>query len=207
MTQSVHQRNLLLAAATFALIGFQLAAVAQSLGRQGPLELTSALGRKLYALPDDPKLTQAKAALAGDPKNPALALALSLAQAGRRQYNEAVATDSAALAFAPKNADLYLERGHRELGLRKFKPAQADLEHAAQLDPKMLDAFYHLGLAHYFQGAATNGVNTYLINQETKNSSFPDLFTPDGFVTAQLLAHAIDKADGDTNVDKMISAL
>jgi branched-chain amino acid transport system substrate-binding protein len=62
-------------------------------------------------------------------------------------------------------------------------------------------------LAHYFQGAATNGVNTYLINQETKNSSFPDLFTPDGFVTAQLLAHAIDKADGDTNVDKMISAL
>ena len=62
-------------------------------------------------------------------------------------------------------------------------------------------------LAHYFQGAATNSVNTYLINQETKNGSFPDLFTPDGFVTAQLLAHAVDKADGDTNVNSMISAL
>ena len=62
-------------------------------------------------------------------------------------------------------------------------------------------------LAHYFQGAASNTVCTYLINEETKAGSFSDLFTPDGFVTAQLLAHAVDKADGDTNVDTMISAL
>ena len=62
-------------------------------------------------------------------------------------------------------------------------------------------------LAHYFQGASTNSVNTYLINEETKNGSFPDLFTPDGFVTAQLLAHAVDKADGDKDVNAMISAL
>jgi branched-chain amino acid transport system substrate-binding protein len=59
----------------------------------------------------------------------------------------------------------------------------------------------------YFQDAAKNDVNTYLINQEKKKGSFPDLFTPDGFVTAQLLARAIDKADGDTKVDAMISAL
>jgi branched-chain amino acid transport system substrate-binding protein len=62
-------------------------------------------------------------------------------------------------------------------------------------------------LAHYFQGAASNTVCTYLINEETKNGSFSDLFTPDGFVTAQLLARAVDKADGDTNVDAMITAL
>ena len=62
-------------------------------------------------------------------------------------------------------------------------------------------------LAHYFQGAANNSVSTYLVNEETKAGSFSDLFTPDGFVTAQLLAHAIEKADGDTNVDAMISAL
>ncbi len=59
----------------------------------------------------------------------------------------------------------------------------------------------------YFQGAASNDVNKYLISKEKANGSFPDLFTPDGFVTAQLLARAIDKADGDQNVDKMISAL
>jgi branched-chain amino acid transport system substrate-binding protein len=33
----------------------------------------------------------------------------------------------------------------------------------------------------------------------------PDLFTPDGFVQAQLLVHALEK--GDYNVDKMISSL
>jgi branched-chain amino acid transport system substrate-binding protein len=62
-------------------------------------------------------------------------------------------------------------------------------------------------LAHYFQGAASNAVCTNLISEETKNGSFSDLFTPDGFVTAQLLARAVEKADGDTNVDAMITAL
>lgn len=59
----------------------------------------------------------------------------------------------------------------------------------------------------YFQGAANNEVNKYLVNKEKANNSFSDLFTPDGFVTAQLLARAVDRADGDQNVDKMISAL
>jgi branched-chain amino acid transport system substrate-binding protein len=62
-------------------------------------------------------------------------------------------------------------------------------------------------LAHYFEGASSNAAATYLINEEKKAGSFSDLFTPDGFVTAQLLARAIDKADGDTNVDTMITAL
>ena len=59
----------------------------------------------------------------------------------------------------------------------------------------------------YFQNASSNDVNKYLIAAEKKNNSFPDLFTPDGFVTAQLLARAIEKADGDTNVEAMITAL
>jgi branched-chain amino acid transport system substrate-binding protein len=62
-------------------------------------------------------------------------------------------------------------------------------------------------LAHYFEGASSNAAATYLINEEKKAGSFSDLFTPDGFVTAQLLARAIEKADGDTNVDAMITAL
>lgn len=120
--------------------------------RGGAFEATSLLGRKLYAQPDDAAVIAARKKLAADPKNVSLVLALSQAQAGRRQYREAVATCTRGLAFAPKNADLYIERGHRELGLRQFQAAERDLAHAASLDPSKLDAFYHLGLAHYFQG-------------------------------------------------------
>jgi tetratricopeptide (TPR) repeat protein len=119
---------------------------------QGALEVTSSLGRKLYALPDDKNVIDARNSLAADPKRVERVLQLSKAQAARRQYQEAVATTSEGLAFAPKNAELYLERGHRELGLREFKPALNDLEQATRLAPEMLDGHYHLGLAHYFLG-------------------------------------------------------
>jgi tetratricopeptide (TPR) repeat protein len=115
-------------------------------------EVTSALGRKLYALPDDESVTTARKKLAADPKNVALMLALSKAEAGRRQYKEAVATCTKGLLAAPKDADLYVERGHRELGLREFRPAMQDLKRATELAPENLDAHYHLGLAHYFLG-------------------------------------------------------
>jgi tetratricopeptide (TPR) repeat protein len=118
----------------------------------GPLETTSLLGVKLYGLPDDGSIAKARAALDAEPRSAELALKLSLAQAGRRQYVEAVATDTAALAINPKSAPLYLERGHRELGLRMFAAAEKDLDRAAVLDPNILEAHYHLGLAHYFQG-------------------------------------------------------
>jgi tetratricopeptide (TPR) repeat protein len=118
----------------------------------GALELTSGLGRKLYALPDDKSVADAHKSLEEDPRSVSLVLQLAHAQASRRQYREAVATATAGLVFAPKNADLYLERGHRELGLREFKAAMKDLEEATKFAPQMLDAHYHLGLAHYFLG-------------------------------------------------------
>lgn len=119
----------------------------------GPsVEVTSALGRKLSSLPDDESVTTARKRLAADPKNVALVLALSKAEAGRRQYKEAVATCTRGLLVAPKDADLYVERGHRELGLREFRPAMQDLKRARELAPENLDAHYHLGLAHYFLG-------------------------------------------------------
>jgi tetratricopeptide (TPR) repeat protein len=118
----------------------------------GTLELTSGLGRKLYALPDDKGIFDARKSLSADPTNVSLVLQLAHAQAARRQYIEAVATATAGLAFAPDNADLYLERGHRELGLREFKAAMKDLEQATRIAPQMLDAHYHLGLSHYFLG-------------------------------------------------------
>jgi acetyl esterase/lipase len=133
-----------------AILTLSIVAIAQAVPETN-LELTSLLWRKLYALPDDDAVHTAQAQLTADPKNTALVLALSKAQAARRQYREAVATCTLGLAFAPQNADLYLERGHRELGLRDFKAAQIDLSKAAELDPQLLDAHYHLGLALYFQ--------------------------------------------------------
>ena len=121
-------------------------------GAPGALELTSGLGRKLYALPDDKAVGDARKSLAADPENVSLAIQLAHAQAARRQYREAVATASTELAFAPNSAELYLERGHRELGLREFKAAMKDLEQSTRLAPELLDAHYHLGLAHYFSG-------------------------------------------------------
>ncbi len=118
---------------------------------RGPFELTSKLGRKLYALPDDAAIAQTRKKLAADPKNPKLALALSLAEANRKQYREAVATDTKGLAASPDNVSLLIERGHREVGLREFVAARRDLQRAASLDPRQSGAFYHLGLAHYFQ--------------------------------------------------------
>lgn len=118
----------------------------------GTLETTSLLGRKLYAQTDDEAVTAAKAKVAHASPTVADYLALSLAEAGRRQYQESVQVDTEALARFPDNATLLLERGHRELGLRHFTDAQKDLEHAIQVDPGSLDSHYHLGLAHYFQG-------------------------------------------------------
>ena len=117
----------------------------------GPFETKSLLGRPLYALTDDGTIAAAQQKLAADPKSAKLAVALSKAQAGRRQYKEAVATCTKALKFSPDDADLFLERGHRELGLREFRKAQSDLERATKLNPQQLDNFYHLGLSFYFQ--------------------------------------------------------
>ncbi len=118
----------------------------------GALEVTSGLGRKLYALPDDQGVIDARKALAAEPKNAERVLALSKAEANRRQYREAVATSTQGLGFAQNNAELYLERGHRELGLREFRKAMSDLQEATRLSPQMLDGYYHLGLSHYFLG-------------------------------------------------------
>ncbi len=120
-------------------------------GNNGTVEATSLLGRTLYALPDsDGLIAAAKTALAANPKDVALRLKLARAQAGKRQYREAITTCNDGLQYTPKNAELYLEKGHRELGLRDFQRGLADLREAVRLDPQNLDAQYHLGMAQYF---------------------------------------------------------
>jgi branched-chain amino acid transport system substrate-binding protein len=62
-------------------------------------------------------------------------------------------------------------------------------------------------LSLYFYQASHNAANNYLIAQMKKRyNTVPDLFTPDGFVAAQMIVHAI-QAGGGTNVNAMIKAL
>jgi len=61
-------------------------------------------------------------------------------------------------------------------------------------------------LSHYVYQAPHNSVNTYLVKWMAKNrKSVPDIFTPDGFVTAQMICRAVQK--GGTDTSKQISAL
>jgi branched-chain amino acid transport system substrate-binding protein len=60
-------------------------------------------------------------------------------------------------------------------------------------------------LSHYVYQAPHNAANTYLIKFMAKRHSVPNLFTPDGFVTAQMICRALQK--GGTDTAKQISAL
>lgn len=62
-------------------------------------------------------------------------------------------------------------------------------------------------LAYYFPDAPDNPVNTAMKDRITRAGGVPDLFSPDGFVAAQMIAHAVGATQGDGNVDAMITAL
>ena len=61
-------------------------------------------------------------------------------------------------------------------------------------------------LSHYIYQAPQNEVNSWLVDRLKQRNKVPDLFTPDGFTGAQLLARAIEQGD-PANADKMVSAL
>jgi branched-chain amino acid transport system substrate-binding protein len=61
-------------------------------------------------------------------------------------------------------------------------------------------------LNHYNAGAPKNVVNDWLVKKMARRGQAPDLFTPDGFVAAQMVVRALSKGSS-TDVSKMISAL
>lgn len=60
-------------------------------------------------------------------------------------------------------------------------------------------------LSYYFPQAATNPVNSAMTEAITKAGGKPDLFSPDGFVAAQMIVHAVEKSGADP--DAMVKAL
>jgi branched-chain amino acid transport system substrate-binding protein len=60
-------------------------------------------------------------------------------------------------------------------------------------------------LNHYNAGAPKNKVNDWLVAKMKRRGQAPDLFTPDGFVAAQMIVRALKSSSSD--VSKMISSL
>ncbi|GAA6525694.1 substrate-binding domain-containing protein [Intrasporangium sp. DVR] len=60
-------------------------------------------------------------------------------------------------------------------------------------------------LSHFFDGASDNAAYAALAKGLKDQGATVDLFTNDGFVAAQMIAHAIEASDSD--VDAMVSAL
>ena len=62
-------------------------------------------------------------------------------------------------------------------------------------------------LSHYvYNGPRKNKVNDWLVKTMQKRKQLPDIFTPDGFVAAQMIVRAVQKGGG-TDVDRMVAAL
>jgi branched-chain amino acid transport system substrate-binding protein len=61
-------------------------------------------------------------------------------------------------------------------------------------------------LSHYVYTAPKSKVNDWLVQQMRKRGQTPDIFTPDGFVMAQMIVHALTTAGSD-DPDKLVAAL
>jgi len=52
-------------------------------------------------------------------------------------------------------------------------------------------------LSYYFYAAPKTKANDFLVAALKKAGKVPDLFDPDGFAAAEMIVHAVEKADGD----------
>ena len=116
------------------------------------VQYTSAAGVVYRSMPDTGAIARAEQALAADPRNVDLVIALGVAQSGVRQFREAIATFSRGLENAPDNAMLYRWRGHRYLSVREYGRAMDDLKKGAALDSTLYGIWYHLGVLHFLNG-------------------------------------------------------
>jgi tetratricopeptide (TPR) repeat protein len=122
------------------------AAVAQSVQYRSPAGVT------YRSQPDTGAVARAEQALAAAPTSIDAILALGAAQAGARQFREAIETYTKGIAIAPRNAVLYRWRGHRYLSVRENDRALADLNRGLALDSSVYGLWYHLGVLRFIRG-------------------------------------------------------
>lgn len=116
------------------------------------VEYRSPAGVEYRSRPDSGPVARAEAALARDPRNVELIIALGVAQSGFQQFRAAIATFTRGLAIAPGDARLYRWRGHRHLSVREFDRALADLTRGLALDASNYGILFHLGIIRYIRG-------------------------------------------------------
>ncbi|HEX9165147.1 MAG TPA: tetratricopeptide repeat protein, partial [Gemmatimonadales bacterium] len=95
-------------------LGLLASSAASPLGGQ-TVQYRSPAGVEYRSLRDTGAVARAEQALAANPRNVDLLIALGVAQSGAQQFREAIATFTRGLAIAPDNAMLYRWRGHRHI--------------------------------------------------------------------------------------------
>jgi tetratricopeptide (TPR) repeat protein len=145
---------------TRASLSFIIVAAVFQTGVQ-PVQYKSAVGVEYRSLPDTEAITNARAALAAEPRSVAKIIELGVAQSGARQFREAIATFSRGLEIEPNNALLLRWRGHRYLSVREFDRAFADLSRGSTIDPSIYGNWYHLGIVQYVRGDFAGAVESF----------------------------------------------
>ncbi|HEX7183759.1 MAG TPA: tetratricopeptide repeat protein [Thermoanaerobaculia bacterium] len=140
------------------------------------------------------KLAEARAAAEARPGDADALIWLGRRTAYLGRYREAIEIFTRGVEKFPRDARFLRHRGHRYITLRDFDRAAADLEAAAKLvagkpdevEPDGLpnayniptstlqsNIWYHLGLAHYFQGDFEEALRAY--QECMKVSANPDM--------------------------------
>src|SRR2546429_962429 len=134
----------------YGLVAASVAATAPAGGQS--VQYRSAAGVEYRAQRDTGAIARAESALAADPQSVERIVQLGVAQAGARQFREAIQTFTRGLTIAPNDAVLYRWRGHRYLSVREFDRALDDLTRGSRLDSTNYGTWYHLGIVRYARG-------------------------------------------------------
>jgi tetratricopeptide (TPR) repeat protein len=129
------------------------------------VQYRSPAGVDYRAQNDTGPVARAEKALAADPRNVQLIIALGVAHSGARQFREAIATFTKGIAIAPNNAILYRWRGHRYLSVREFDKALADFNHGLSLDSTVYGIWYHLGIVRFAKGDFSGAADAFKLAQ------------------------------------------
>jgi tetratricopeptide (TPR) repeat protein len=120
--------------------------------RAQSVQYRSRAGVEYRSQRDTGAIARAESALAADPRNVERIVQLGIAQAGARQYREAIETFTRGLKIAPNDPVLYRWRGHRYLSVREFDRARDDLTRGSRLDSTNYGIWYHLGIVRFVRG-------------------------------------------------------
>jgi tetratricopeptide (TPR) repeat protein len=128
-----------------------VALAAAPVGAQS-VQYRSPAGVEYRSQPDTGAIARAERALAADPRNVQLMIALGTAQSGARQFREAIETFTRGLAVAPNDPLLLRWRGHRFLSVREMDRALEDLTRGVRIDSTIYGIWYHLGIVRFARG-------------------------------------------------------